>query len=129
MVIYLLYAGWQQRMHLGFGSHVGLPKTIRSRFCSSQDPRRVPHLSHQTKSDSEDLYIKATINQFILVARNYPVAIVSMICLCRSVVNLSNGVANCIDAWLGCLFICKYSSVAATGVWLVVSGPKQRTID
>jgi hypothetical protein len=33
------------------------------------------------------LYIKATISQSILVASNYPVAIVSMICLCQSVVN------------------------------------------
>jgi hypothetical protein len=31
--------------------------------------------------------MKATIDQFILVARNYPVAIVGMICSCRSVVN------------------------------------------
>ncbi len=31
--------------------------------------------------------MKATIRQFILVARNYPVATASMVCLCQSVVN------------------------------------------
>jgi len=39
--------------------------------------------------------MQATINQFILVARNYPVAIVAMICLYQSVVNWLNRVAFC----------------------------------
>jgi hypothetical protein len=85
-------------MHPGSGSHVGLPKAIEPGFRSSQDPRPVPRLTHQTKPDCEDLYTKATINQFILVARNYPVAIVGMICLCRSVVNKSNELANRVGA-------------------------------
>jgi hypothetical protein len=95
MVVSLLYAGWQQHMRPGLGSHVGLPKTIEPGFCSSQDPRSVPRLTHQTNADCEDSYIKATMDQFNLVARNYPVAIVGMICLCRCVVNWSNEVMNC----------------------------------
>ena len=82
-------------MHPGFGSHVGLLKTSGPGFRFSQDPRPVPRLTRQTRPDCEDLYIKATINQFILVARNYPVAIVGMICLCQSVVNGLHEVANC----------------------------------
>lgn len=82
-------------MHPGFGLHVGLPKAIGPGFRFSQDPQPVPHLTHQTKPDCEDLYTKATINQFILVARNYPVAIVGMICLCHSVVNGLYEAANC----------------------------------
>jgi hypothetical protein len=85
-------------MHPGSESHVEFPKTIGPGFRSSQYPRRVPRLSHQINAHCEDLYMQATINQFILVARNYPVAIVGIICLCQSVVNWSIGVANCIGA-------------------------------
>lgn len=82
-------------MHPGSGSRVGLAKAIGLGFRFSRDPPPVPHLTHQTKPDCEDLYIKATINQFILVARNYPVAIVGMICLSQSVVNRLSRLANC----------------------------------
>ena len=46
--------------------------------------------------------MKATIDQFILVARNYPVAIVAIICLCRSVVNWLNKVAARCYCRIGC---------------------------
>src|SRR4030042_2345167 len=82
-------------MRPGFGSHVGLLETIGCGFRSSQDPRRVRHLSQQTKTDCKDLYTKATINQFILVARNYPVAIVSILRLCQTVVNGLDKAAHC----------------------------------
>jgi hypothetical protein len=54
----------------------------------------VPRLRSEENRHCEDLYIKATIDQFILVARNYPVAIVGMICLCQSVVNGLREAAN-----------------------------------
>jgi hypothetical protein len=46
--------------------------------------------------------MKATIDQFILVARNYPVATVAMICLCRSVVNWLSKVAARCYCRIGC---------------------------
>jgi hypothetical protein len=39
--------------------------------------------------------MEATIDGLILLGGNYPVAIVSMICLCRSIVNGLNKVADC----------------------------------
>ena len=38
--------------------------------------------------------MKATIDRFILVARNHPVAIVAIICFCRPVVNGLNKAAS-----------------------------------
>ena len=46
--------------------------------------------------------MKATIDRFILVARNYPVGIVAIICLCRSVVNWLNKVAARCYCRIGC---------------------------
>ncbi len=69
------------------GPRITVPQAMESGSGSSQDHPTVPNLSHETKEYCENLYVKATINQFILVARNYPVAIVVIICLCRSVVN------------------------------------------
>jgi hypothetical protein len=46
--------------------------------------------------------MKATIDQFVLVARNYPVAIVAMICFCRPVVNWSGKVMVRYYCRIGC---------------------------
>ena len=82
-------------MRPGFESHVTFPQTIVPGFRSSQGPRPAPHLSHERKKHCESLCMEATIDGFILLARNYPVAIISMVCLCRSIVNGLNKVAEC----------------------------------
>ena len=82
-------------MHPGFESHVTFPQTIVPEFRSSQDPRRAPHLSHEKKNHCESLFTEATIGGLILLAGNYPVAIVRMVSVCRSVVNGLNKVAYC----------------------------------
>jgi hypothetical protein len=80
-------------MRPGFESHVTFPQTIALGFRSSQDPQNAPHLSHERKKHCESLCTEATIKRLILLAGNYPVAIVSMICLCLSVVNGLNKAA------------------------------------
>jgi len=82
-------------MRPGIRSRVTIPQTIVPGFPSSQDPRRAPHLSHERKKHCESLCTEATIERLILSTRNYPVAIVGMVCLCRSVVNGLNKVAYC----------------------------------
>jgi len=77
-------------------SRVTVPQTIVPGFRSSHDPHDVPScLSHERKKHCESLCTEATIDGLILLARNYPVAIVSMVCLCRSVVNGLSKVAFC----------------------------------
>jgi hypothetical protein len=102
-------------MHPGVGSRVTVPQAIGSGSRSSQDHPRVARLSHETKEYFENLCMKATIDQFILVARNYPVAIVAIICLCRLAVNGFNRIAR---------------SVAIRGLsfWVLPSGELQRTL-
>jgi hypothetical protein len=89
-------------MHPGVGPRVTVTQGIGSGSRSRQDQRRVLSLSHETKEYCENLCIKATIDQFILVARNYPVAIVAIICFCRSVVNWLNKVAARCYCRIGC---------------------------
>jgi hypothetical protein len=51
--------------------------------------------SHEKREHSEGLCTEATIDGLILLGGNYLVAIVSMICLCRSGVNGLNKVPDC----------------------------------
>jgi len=69
-----------------------VPQTIVFGFRSSQDPPRAPHLSHEGKKHCENLCAEADMEGFILLGRNYPVAIVSIVCLCLAVVNGFNKV-------------------------------------
>jgi hypothetical protein len=82
-------------MRPGIRSRVTIPQTIVPGFRSSQDPRRAPHLNHERKKRCEDLSVEAAMEGFILLTRNYPVAIVRMVSVCRSVVNGLNKVAYC----------------------------------
>ena len=83
-------------MRLALESRAIVPPTIALGFRSNQDSHNVPCcLSHERKKHSEGLCTEATIDGLILVGGNYPVAIGSMICLCRSVVNGLHKVADC----------------------------------
>jgi len=50
---------------------------------------------------------------FILLARNYPAAMTSMVCLCSSFVNRLDKAANCVGAYLSYLLIRKYGGILA----------------
>ena len=82
-------------MHLGVESCATVPQTIVLGFRSSHDPHSMPScLSHERRKHCEGLCVEATMEGFILLAGNYPVAMTSMVCLCRSVVNGFNKVAE-----------------------------------
>jgi len=83
-------------MHQGIESGATVPQTIVAGFRSGHAPHSMlSHLSHERKKHCESLCTEATIDGFILLARNYPVAIVRMVSVCRSVVNGLNKVADC----------------------------------
>jgi hypothetical protein len=82
-------------MRPGVESRVTVPQAIVDGPRSGQDPHNVSsRLSHERKKNCESLCTEATIDGLILLRRDYPVAIVSIICLCRPIVNGFNKVAE-----------------------------------
>jgi hypothetical protein len=83
-------------MRLVLESRVIVPQAIEPGLRSIQDPHNMPsRLSHERKKHCESLCTEATIDGLILLARNYPVAIVRMVSVCQSVVNGLHKVADC----------------------------------
>lgn len=75
-------------------SRVTVPQAITPGLRSGQDSHNVPsRLSHERKGHWESLCTEVTIDGLILLGKDYPVTIVSMICLCRSIVNGLNEMA------------------------------------
>jgi hypothetical protein len=90
-------------MRPGFESRAAVLQTIAPGFRSIRDLHNVLFcLRHERKKHSESLCTEATIDGLILVGGNYPVAIGSMICLCRSVVNGLHKVVFCDSLALSC---------------------------
>jgi hypothetical protein len=82
-------------MRPGVKSCVTVPQAIVDGLRSGQDPHNVSsRLSHERKKNCDSLCTEATIDGLILLRRDYPVAIVSIICLCRPIVNGLNKVAE-----------------------------------
>jgi len=78
-------------MRPGIELRVMIPQAIIASLRSGQDPHNIPsHLSAERKKHCESLCTEATIDGLILYGHELPVAILSMIYVCRLIINRLN---------------------------------------